>query len=288
MPGPVKIHPVVRKIARACREIAERFFTRLRTGVGSIRKWLEVRDRIAILALTVSLVTLGLSQIPVVNLSYHLNHLDVENLSIITPAGVSSDPTFELLVTLINNGNEPAAVNAIELFVSNQVLHGPPTDIDCDRNGNWNVTYLYLYEHSAPENGNERGTDIEANFGRRKVRPLALPPYNTVQDLHRFSVVDQMTPKPAVNGLVCLDVQVTTVGGVVSHRPQLLGQIHVALGKLLADPREKELGLPPTWVRINYPILQSKPTAEAYEQQRNLPGPQSKRMWLYYNFWYWL
>ena len=280
MPGSARIYLVLRKIADACRDIAKRCSMQLRIHIGIVVKWLGARDPIAILALIVSLTTLGLSQIPVGNLSYYLNRANVQNLLLDTSSGRLSEPALELRVTFMNNGNEPAAVNAIELFIADQMSLGDADDVDCDRIVNKHWVQLYLYEHSLPANNNPRGTDVDANFGHREPPPLAIPPYNTVQDIHRFSIFNQMNPSSAVNGLLCLDVTATTVNGHVVHRPQIIARINVARGQ--------ELGPSPTWTRLEKLHLQEKSLSEVDEQQRNLTAPQSRRMWLYSNFWYWL
>lgn len=212
--------------------------------VRTVRKGFEVSLGFVFssISLLISFLTFMVQYVPSQDLSYAVIHLQNNSLPVskndITQV-VQYDDAFDLLITVVNRGNQPAMVSFLDLYVMPYHSTRNPSNNDCIRDGP-DFNSLYLYENDISANLNKRGTSSFGDFGRKTVPSFLVSSHSTTSDQHRFSLFDQQryifpVPISIVSGLLCVDVGVTATDGSLHDTPELLARLNVSLGQRLSN-----------------------------------------------------
>lgn len=232
-----------------------------------VNPWIAIG--VSTVSLIISVLTFAIQRISIRDFAYRVGHFNVQNP---VRGADQSNTAFSLQISLINNGNEPAIVNKIEVFVATKIRNVNLINIqneDCDRGHpglNWDP--LFLYEPSTDIVQDGRGSATENAFGNKNIPTVSVAPYSVAQDEHRFSLFPQLNQDVrTINGLVCLDVTATAIDGSIHRSPKAIGLVKAERGKPVS---------PENWHRIRPPILPVIVAEESLIEQGKAVDPRSE------------
>ena len=192
-------------------------------------------------------------------------------------------------LTLVNDGNKPAVIVSVELFMLDNPRTWTPNEVknnDCDRTDRPDWKPFHLYEKDA-QSSNVRGDDTEVSYENRVIPAINLPSYRIADIKHRFSLSNQLSLYPSsLEGMLCLDVAAMTVSGRVFHAPQPLGLLSAWRGHMLDRTTTKTIG-DNKFDRFNGTKISARNTSPIYPIiPHNQPAPQAPTKTQFRN-WVW-